>query len=483
MDIIESIVDWVYLSAEEKVLWLRGLPGSGKSTLSTTIASRLQVREHLAAYLFFHRAGSQPSSVIRTLAHQLGSYDTRIATAIADVVARTPHICQSPLRSQFFKLIVEPLSNLPMTETPMVLILDALDECGIANDRKILLSILAEETIHLPPFIRILITSRAEYDIMRALEGHSHIAVRELSLSSDTNVKDILFFLRNKMAEIRLNNPGLRLPLDWPGDVAIQALADRAAGLFIWAYTAFRFVDGHDPRKRLDVLLQGNVTVNAESALDALYSTALESAGRWDDEDFCIDFRAIMGTILVARQPLSHNAIDNLLCLDRPSLHTLSRLGCVLDLNDGDLVRILHPSFRDFLSDSERCKEFWFLDLTLSNRQLAIRCMERLENVLRRNIYQSELSQTASTEILSEDVSYACSFWIDHVCWITTETTLIEVCVEKLCQRFLLEWLESMSYLRISRVATGLLNRLLRWLTVSFLFIFAKVLFGDCPGL
>jgi hypothetical protein len=135
------------------------------------------VREHLAAFLFFHRAGSQPSSVIRTLAHQLGSYDTRIATAIADVLERTPHISQSPLRFQFFKLIVEPLSNFPMTETPTVLILNALDECGTANDRKILLSILAVETVHLPPFIRILITSRAEYDILMELEGHPHIAI------------------------------------------------------------------------------------------------------------------------------------------------------------------------------------------------------------------------------------------------------------------------------------------------------------------
>ena len=64
MDIIESIVDWVYLPTEEKVLWLRGLPGSGKSTLSTTIASRLQVREHLAAYCSsIEPAVSHPASL------------------------------------------------------------------------------------------------------------------------------------------------------------------------------------------------------------------------------------------------------------------------------------------------------------------------------------------------------------------------------------------------------------------------------------
>lgn len=47
--------------------------------------------------------------------------------------------------------------------------------------------------------------------------------------------------------------------------------------------------------------------------LNALYQMALESAGLWDDDDFVADFQAIIGMMLVLRNPLSSIAINHLL--------------------------------------------------------------------------------------------------------------------------------------------------------------------------
>jgi len=49
---------------------------------------------------------------------------------ISSAINAMPTIAQSSLRFQFSKLLVEPLSSLPMPGTPIVLLLDALDECG-----------------------------------------------------------------------------------------------------------------------------------------------------------------------------------------------------------------------------------------------------------------------------------------------------------------------------------------------------------------
>jgi hypothetical protein len=245
-DIQRSIVNWAHSTSLERLLWLKGLAGSGKSTLSTTIAHALQEQGRLGAFVFFSRdveERNQSANVIRTLAYQLASFSPIVRTAIAQAIDTTPRIAQSALRFQFTKLLIEPLRNLPDTEGPVVLILDALDECGGVEDRKSLLSLLSSESVHLPSFVRILITSRDERDIRYALEGQSHVLTLELNLTSENNTNDTLQFFRIRMAEIRSS---LRLAHDWPGDSAIFALNKLAAGLFIWASTACRFINGYD---------------------------------------------------------------------------------------------------------------------------------------------------------------------------------------------------------------------------------------------
>ena len=472
-DILRSITDWAYsTSVEKRLLWLKGLAGSGKSTISTTIAHALREQGRLGAFVFFNRdveERNQSVNVIRTLAYQLASFSPVIRTAIAQAIDTTPGITQSALRFQFTKLLIEPLRTLPPTEGPVVLILDALDECGSAEGRKPLLSLFSSESVHLPSFGRILITSRDEHDIRCALEGQSHVLIRELNLTSENNMNDILHFFRNRMAEIRSTNTSLQLAHDWPGDPAIFALNKHAAGLFVWASTACRFIDGYDPRRNLDAILLGGMSTKAQSALDALYRTALESAVKdiWDDENFRADFCSIMGAILVARNPISDKTIDTLLSLERPSRHIISRLGCVLHWSETGPVRILHPSFADFLSDRLRCgSDLWHIDTLLHNRLLAIHCLSHLNTVLRRNICDLVLSQAPVNEILPEATSYASTSWIDHVCIITEGLDLVRDTLEQFLFRHLLHWLEAMSILKKSKTTITSVRCLRDWLHV-----------------
>jgi hypothetical protein len=470
-DLLLDLVGWTSNPwIEQRIVWLYGLAGSGKSTFSTSFANFYRRHGRLGAFIFFDRdveERNQPSNVIRTLAYQLGSFDVRIGTAIAAAIEATPSLPQSPLPLQFVKLLIEPLSSLPASEPPIILVLDALDECGNAGDRATLLNLLAAESTYLPPFIRVLITSRAEFDIRTAYATQSHVLLQELELSSDNNVKDILSFLHSRMSEIRSANTSLSLARDWPGEAAIYALGQRAAGLFVWASTACRFIEGHDPRKRLGVLLRGDIYTNAEAALDALYTTALNSVGRWDDEDFCSDFRAIMGMILVARNPLSDNAIDILLALDRPSRHTISRLGCVLRWEEMEPVRILHPSFADFLSTYLRCRyDIWHVDTDLHNHLLATHCIKHLHGMLRSNICNLVLSREPATGVIPEALSYASMSWIDHVLLITEKAESFADTLEHFIFRHLLHWLEVMSILEKSRTTITSVRCLLDWLRV-----------------
>ena len=471
-DILRSIVDWKSNRFTERVLWLYGLAGSGKSTIANTISNLFREHGCLGAFLFFNRdteERSQPSNVIRTIAYQLASFCPRIGTAIAEAIDGMPSIVLSPLRLQFTKLMAEPLSTLPLTEPPIVVVLDALDECGNSEDRRDLLAILTTNVINLHPSIRILITSRAEFDIRAAFLTSPHTLAQQLDISSNHNFQDILIFLHVRMSEIRSANTSLRLPPDWPGELSLKMLAQRAAGLFVWAATACRFIDGHDPRNRLDVLLRNSAIVGAEAALNTLYQTAVESAGLWDDGEFCADFKVIMGTILVAKKPLSANAIDTLLSLQRPARHTILRLQCVLTWSETEPIRILHPSFADFISDHLRCGSFsWHINTSTHNRCFAIICLNYLGRVLRRNICDLKLSFSSVNEVLSDAISYTCLSWMDHIFDITDSegTEFIVDTLEQFLFQHLLHWLEVMSILNKSRTTVASVHRLLNWLRV-----------------
>lgn len=190
----------------------------------------------------------------------------------------------------------------------------------------------------------------------------------------------------------------------------------------------------------------------------------------WDDEDFVADFRTVIGMVLVLQDPLSSTAIDNLLGTSegRPSIDIITQLACVVSLSPR--IRVVHPSFVDFLLTLSRCgRDIWFFEKGSHNRTVAIRCMHHLDRALRRNMCNLTLSVDLADEHLPEDMTYACIFWVDHVCTIKEDVLPIMENLETFLGRHLLHWFEAMSILRKSREAIKLLDNLTDWVTVSLL--------------
>lgn len=476
VELLDSVINWASSApTNHPILWLNGVAGSGKSTISTTIANNLREQRRLGAFVFFNRDITERSiarNVIRSIAYHLGLFDTRIGSTISAAIDSIPSIAEAPIRLQFTKLLIEPLASLPIlaTEPPILVVLDALDECDTVQGRRELLRLLGEESTRLPPFLRILITSRAECDIVSALGSHEHILVRSLTLNSQSNNEDIIMFIRDQMATIRARHGFLPLASDWPGQDVIETLAQCASGLFVWASTACRFIgDGHDPEVNLSIVLRSDPASEPDVALDALYNMAVQSAGNWKDPVFISDFQTIMGTILAAKNPVTHMTIDKLtgLCVRRPSIHTISLLGCVLSWSDTEPIRFLHPSFADFLSNVARCRsKLWCIDLPQHERRMAIHCLSYLDRRLTLNICGLTLSQAPITVVLSDEISYASEYWIEHVCSVTDQVWPVIKILEPFIFHHFLHWVEAMSITKKSRTTTHRVQCLFDWIVV-----------------
>jgi len=184
--VLTLVIDWASNpTSSQRALWRHG---PGKSTISTTVADRSRRSKQLGAFLFFDRDVTEPSNpalVAWTLAYQLSSFHPDIGDLITAAIESSPQILISSIPSQFQELLVDPLSciqSLP-TKSQIVLVFDALDECGTTKDRGALVKVLAEKSAHLPSTFRFVITNRPDIDIRLAFESQPRVLTLELVLT------------------------------------------------------------------------------------------------------------------------------------------------------------------------------------------------------------------------------------------------------------------------------------------------------------
>ena len=158
MDVIKLIMDWIADKSndQKRVLWLNGLAGSGKSTLSTTIALTMRDLHLLGAFFFFDRdiLERNAPTLVRTLAYQLAMFNDSIGVEISRIVESIPLITEMSLNFQFTNLLsAQALKSVEWSEGPVVVVINGLDECGSETDREVLMQALSKGFSNLPSFI------------------------------------------------------------------------------------------------------------------------------------------------------------------------------------------------------------------------------------------------------------------------------------------------------------------------------------------
>ena len=174
---------------------------------------------------------------------------------------------------------------------------------------------------------------------------------------------DISIFLEYNLKVIRQERA---LDAGWPGEEVIKRLVQSASGLFIWAATACRFIrEGKRfATKRLAMILEGStLVIAAEKHLNEIYITVLShsmSTNYTDEEreELYSMLRHIFRCIVILFSPLSADSLSTLLHTTKEDVdQTLEDLYAILNILEDRtrLIRLHHPSFRDFLLDKTRC--------------------------------------------------------------------------------------------------------------------------------
>ena len=419
-DTLNSIYQWVDASGYPNVLLLIGAAGTGKSTIATTVAGEYQKREQLGCHMFFVRGRSHPMNALQTIAYSLAMYNQSIAESLVEKLRKSGDIGPSNLKTKFDILLRIPLSAVAIkVHHPVLIVLDALDECGTPELRRSLLDVLRDRLSSLPANFRILITSRPEEDIVPFISDPSSLTVTidQHSHESKVNVYAYIKFQFNQMRSSRK----LTVPNDYEWDDNIRTLAESADGLFIWASTAVRFV-------REERLFQfrcfRNLVSNANSLkLDELYMTVLSHVSKWNEEDKTT-LKNVFSLILFAKRPLSDTEIDEILDMDKGTTSDLlSYFRSLVRYEGGQPITIYHASFYDYLISCEG--EPWHVDPSVQREYIASKCFERMGDFLKYNICNIPSSSVLNADVPDIDnrvtryippfLKYICCNWIHHL--------------------------------------------------------------------
>lgn len=434
------------------ILWLSGAAGSGKTTISVTLSDACE--EYCRSIqVFFERGKSDPSYVIRTIANKLACLHNSVAKYILRAFEQNRNITNSTLDKQFEKLLLEPLRSCARDIVdPIVVFLDALDECGTIEQRRELLHLLKTHFTMLPPKFRFVITSRPINDIVQNLSSDDHILHMELDHKSDVARSDVAAYVKREMRDA-LGKESVKVQAL---DEKLQALAHTADGLFVWASTAVRMVINSDNcRQVFEKLVDDPRSIDVDG-IDSLYTTVLEESGiSWHYTASREQFTSILGTVLLAKEAMTSGVIEAFLGLDADAAdRTLSRLKAVLSYENGQPVRLHHASFADYLLSIERSGSHpWHIDESEQKQAVTERCFEVMgklsfniccmESSFTRNKDVSDLSRRVANHVPAH-LEYSCIFWSAHLMESNKPKRLLEK-LRRFGNEHLLYWFEVLS--------------------------------------
>ncbi|CAE7063802.1 unnamed protein product [Rhizoctonia solani] len=478
----EALRSWTTNPRSEKIYWMNGMAGTGKTTIAYSYCEWLKSTHRLGASFFCSRISStcrSLSQIVPTVAYQLAHYSSAFRSKLCDMLNDDPVAGKLNVGQQFEKLMHQPLSESKNAiPDSVVVVIDALDECDDNYSVRLLLDVLLKFAEQLP--LKFFVASRPEpiiRDRMMCQGGSSRYIVHLHDIEQSIVEEDIKKYLTEALSPMKPP----------PSQAQIELLAKRSRNLFIYAATVVRYIYPDDltvdSSSRLELMLDAVGPSNGMSddryeALDLLYTTvlsaALESRLTHDEKD---RVRRVLWTVVCAREPIPAATIGLLATLTEDQvMSALQLLRSVVHVpENSSLISPLHASFPEYMLAESRSKRF-HCNESKSNETLAHRCFEVMGSELRFNICALESSYFTDDKVqdlearvarcISPTLSYACRYWSSHLRPAPKNDATGDLLVDFLSNR-LLFWMEVLSLSRCIGIGAPMMQQAQTWLQQS----------------
>jgi ankyrin repeat protein len=378
-------------SPDHGSLWVKGVPGAGKSVTAAAVAQYLRMTEDCPVLFFFFRnivaASYSPRGLIRDWLAQLLPYSPRLQIALE---ARLDSSLSDISDQSLFQLFRDGISCVPK----LYCVADALDE--MSADNKTFLNELNDLGTYRPQSLKLLITSRPKQYLQSTLRDSSII---QISLQQELVDRDILSYLNQRFDQVLDGQQLDKRPV-------VEMVAKRSKGLFLYAKLTM---------DQVEAALKSDVALDVEElgrslpvGLEQTYDTVLRK--QREEHGASIGMQVlVLEAITHASRPVRLNEMAGLVhCLsaNAGSPKDYKRLvatccGPLVEILEDETLQVIHHSFTEFLRGETRntvqgqsSSQFPVLVSEITHKKMAINCLQYLESGALRHETDSNASIT-----------------------------------------------------------------------------------------
>ena len=379
---------------QSRVLWIHGVPGAGKSVLSSYIVKYLSDAGVSCQYFFFRYGEQQKRSVnalFRSIAYQIAREIPEYGYLLSHLAGDVDTIAKADARSLWQKLFLTGLFTLRLSR-PLYWLVDALDECDMPEQ---LLSFIADVTRSQGP-IRILLVSRRTQALSMKLQRMAE-NLNVATLPADQAATDLQQYVTKEIKYV----PG---PPDFKARIS-ERILDSAHGNFLWVYLVLNNISQCHTEAAIEETLD-----EMPMELEPLYkrmesSLALNSHPR--DRGL---IKTILTWIACSRQSLTVEELSGALAPEYSNIldltHTVVQVcgGFIITDKRGYLTMV-HQTARDYLTKTTGLE--YSIQPRLAHREIFLKCLGALSGSTQR---------LRSEQIFSQPfLLYASTSWSYHL--------------------------------------------------------------------
>ncbi|HUC38113.1 MAG TPA: toll/interleukin-1 receptor domain-containing protein [Acidimicrobiales bacterium] len=363
--LFEEIETW-RTTQDERALLITGDPGSGKSAF----VAELVYRNPDGQVVAYHCCQSnvpdtcKPGKFVRSVAAMLSSQLPEYAAAIErgrplEVLAQS----DSDPESAFAHGIVTPLNNIdPPAGDPRYILIDALDDsitgAGAASGTTIL-DVLHDRIEQLPSWLRLVATTRHERAVLERFRG---VRTNSVDAHDKRNLEDVEQYLRHRLTEPRL--VALMESQHTDPDAVCSELCTLSDGSFLYAQQALESL--------LVEKLQFSELAAQPPGLGKLYDDYFERT--FPDEASYSATKELLAVLLASRGGLTSDQLCRVLSTTAISLEQLlAPLSGYITIVEGR-ISLFHKSLADWLTDPQKARLRFVIDVTLGQTRLLDYC-------------------------------------------------------------------------------------------------------------
>jgi ankyrin repeat protein len=371
-------------------LWIKGVPGAGKSVLAASMVDHLKRDDEIPVLYFFFRyiivANRTSRSLVRDWLAQLLPYSSRLQAILQPL---SSNMLENVSDEQLWEHLLAGLSSIQKAYC----VVDALDEMELDSKFLQRLNSLAGFK---PGSVKLLMTSRPKEYLQSSLRDTSIV---HISLESDAVGKDIAAFVSHRLVTA-LPGPDLE---ELRGSLA-STISTKSRGLFLYARLLLdQIVPILASKQQVDIQdLATTLPVGLEEMYNRMLlkqSQLLEVPGHSEIGTKIQVF--LLECVTHSSRPLRLTELaDALNVVFMPSIPGLylaslpqwnpkqvTRTACapLLEVLEDGTIQIIHHSFTEFLLDHDRQKsgqgfQFPVLDPSAIHRKLVETCVTYLQS-------------------------------------------------------------------------------------------------------